>query len=71
MKKGDIVSIDLGLKHKGYFTDHAVTVAVGKTSKENQKLLDVTKEALDIGIQAMKVGGEATALPFTCRGTTP
>ncbi len=58
LKKGDIVSIDLGLKHKGYFTDHAVTVAVGKTSKENQKLLDVTKEALDIGIQAMKVGGK-------------
>lgn len=58
LKKGDIVSIDLGLKHKGYFTDHAVTVAVGKTSKENQKLLDVTKEALDIGIEAMKVGGK-------------
>lgn len=57
LKTGDIVSIDLGLKHKGYFTDHAVTVPVGKISKENQKLLDVTKEALDVGIEAVKLGG--------------
>jgi methionyl aminopeptidase len=56
LKEGDIISIDLGLKHKGLFTDHAVTVPVGKINKRNQELLDDTKEALDIGIWAA-IGG--------------
>lgn len=56
LKEGDIISIDLGLKHKGLFTDHAVTLPVGKISKRDQKLLDDTKEALEIGIWACKNG---------------
>lgn len=56
LKDGDIVSLDLGLKHKGLFTDHAVTVAVGKISKRDQQLLDATKKALEIGIWAA-IGG--------------
>jgi methionyl aminopeptidase len=50
LKEGDIVSIDLGLKHKGLFTDHAITVPVGKISKQSQLLLDVTQESLQAGI---------------------
>jgi methionyl aminopeptidase len=56
LKEGDIVSIDLGLKHKGMFTDHAVTVAVGKVSKKDEELLRATKEALMTGIQAARGG---------------
>lgn len=56
LKEGDIVSLDLGLKYKGLFTDHAVTVAVGKISKKDQKLLDDTQKALEIGIWAAKGG---------------
>lgn len=56
LKEGDIVSIDLGIKYKGLFTDHAVTVGVGKISKRDQKLIDDTKEALDIGIWAAQYG---------------
>jgi methionyl aminopeptidase len=52
LKEGDIVSIDLGLKHKGMFTDHAITVGVGKISKKDQQLLDDTKNALEVGIFA-------------------
>lgn len=57
LKEGDIVSLDLGLKHKGFFTDHAVTVPVGKISKKDQQLLEDTKKALEIGIWAAR-GGE-------------
>lgn len=57
LKEGDIVSLDLGLNHKGLFTDHAVTVPVGKISKKDQKLIDDTKKALEIGIWAAR-GGE-------------
>ena len=56
-REGDIVSLDLGLKHNGFFTDSAITVPVGKISKEAQKLINVTKEALEIGITATRAGG--------------
>lgn len=56
LKEGDIVSLDLGLKYKGLFTDHAVTVPVGKISKKDQELLNDTKKALEIGIWAAKGG---------------
>jgi len=56
LKEGDIVSLDLGLKHKGLFTDHAITVPVGKISKKDQELLDATKKALEIGIWAARGG---------------
>jgi len=57
LKEGDIVSLDLGLKHKGLFTDHAITVPVGKIPKEAQTLLSVTKSALLEGIAQAKAGG--------------
>lgn len=55
-KEGDIVSIDLGLIHKGLVTDAAVTVAVGNISPELSKLLEVTEKALYAGIKAAKDG---------------
>ncbi len=56
LKEGDIVTIDLGLNYKGYFTDMAITLPVGKISKELQKLLSTTKKSLDEGIKAIKAG---------------
>ncbi len=59
LKEGDIVSLDLGLKHKGLFTDMAITVPVGKVSVASQKLMDTTQKALEIGISAA-CGGNTT-----------
>lgn len=56
LKEGDIVSIDLGLKYKGMFTDHAMTVPVGNISKDLQKLLQDTREAMHVGIEAARGG---------------
>jgi len=56
LKVGDIVGLDIGLSHKGVITDMATTLAVGKISKEAQKLLDATHEALSAGIGAAKAG---------------
>ncbi len=53
LKEGDVVSLDLGLKHEGLFTDHAVTVAVGAVSKEKEKLIRDTREALYQAIAAV------------------
>jgi methionyl aminopeptidase len=56
LKEGDIVSIDLGLKHKGLFTDMALTVPVGEISGASQKLLKMTEKALQVGIEAAQGG---------------
>jgi len=56
LKEGDIVSLDLGLNHRGFFTDHAITVPVGKISAKDEQLLNDTKKALEIGIWAARGG---------------
>lgn len=56
LKEGDVVAIDLGLKHKGLFTDMAMTVGVGKVSEASRKLMEVTERALQVGIDAAQAG---------------
>jgi methionyl aminopeptidase len=56
LKDGDIVSLDVGVGYKGYFTDSAATFAVGTVDKETAKLLEVTKASLDAGIAAATLG---------------
>ena len=56
LKEGDIVTLDGGINHKGMISDHAVTLPVGKISKENEELLRVTKGALMAGIKVAVVG---------------
>jgi len=57
LKEGDIVSLDLGIKHRGLFTDMALTVGVGKVSREDLKLMQITEQSLQIGIAAARAGG--------------
>lgn len=57
LKEGDIVGLDLGLKHDGLFTDMAMTVPVGKISPEAQNLIATAEQALEVGIAAAKPGG--------------
>jgi len=70
LKSGDIISIDVGMEFpayaevpknkalvkKGYYTDMAAAVAVGKVSREAQKLIRVTKQALMLGIKQIRPG---------------
>lgn len=51
LKEGDIVGLDFGVIYEGWFGDSARTVAVGRVSPEAQKLMDVTRESLNLGIQ--------------------
>ena len=52
-KEGDIISIDTGARLDGWCGDAAVTLAIGKLSPEHEKLLQVTKDTLDLAIRAM------------------
>lgn len=64
LREGDIVSIDVGVKFKGFQGDAAITVGVGEISREARRLIEVTRAALDAGIAAARRGvrlGEISA----------
>jgi methionyl aminopeptidase len=56
LRDGDIVGIDAGAIVDGWHADAAITVPVGKVSADAAKLIEVTEEALRIGIASAKVG---------------
>jgi methionyl aminopeptidase len=56
LKEGNLVSLDAGVGYRGYFTDSATTVGVGAVSDEAARLLQVTQESLEAGIQAAVAG---------------
>ena len=56
LKFGDIVSVDVGVSHKGFIGDTARTVAVGGCGVAAQRLLDVTEQSLYLGIAQAKPG---------------
>lgn len=56
LEEGDIISIDCGALKNGFYGDHAYTFAVGEIASETQKLLDVTKASLYVGIKEFKLG---------------
>jgi len=56
LKEGDILKLDLGVKYKNFFTDAAITIGIGKMIDEENKLINVTKRALELAINAAKPG---------------
>jgi len=71
LKEGDVVGLDLGLIHDGLYTDMAITVPVGKISKEADKMIKVAEEALEAGIWAAvpgkRVGDISVAIEKTIK----
>jgi len=55
-RQGDVVKIDCGLSFNGYFVDGLRTVCVGEGDKNARRLITATREALDSGIGAARVG---------------
>ncbi len=68
MMDGDIVSIDIGCVYKGFVADCAVTVGVGNVSPEAQRLIDVTREALNRGIGAARAGARLGEIGAAIQG---
>ena len=62
LEEGQIVGIDCGAELNGYYGDHAKTFAVGNISAEKKKLMTITKESLNKGIEM--------AVPGNCVGDT-
>ena len=56
LEAGDIVSLDLGLIHKGYYSDMARTIPVGGIVPETTRLVQVCKDALRLGEEKARPG---------------
>ena len=56
LRDGDIVSLDITIVYNGYIGDNAATVPVGTITPQLEKLIRVTREALDLGIRQATVG---------------
>ncbi len=56
LRAGDLVSVDCGVVWEGYIADSAVTIPVGDIPDLHQRLLDITKESLFLGIEQARLG---------------
>lgn len=56
LKDGDIISLDVGVRYKGFVTDSAITVAIGEIPEKTEGLLNITQECLQAAIRQMRVG---------------
>jgi methionyl aminopeptidase len=65
LKNGDIISIDVGAHYNGFYGDAAVTLPVGSISKQAQKLLIATENALEAGIGKAVVGNKLSDISST------
>ena len=60
LREGDIVGIDCGVLYNGYYGDAARTFAVGKVEETSRRLMDVTRQALELAVEQVKPGGHVS-----------
>ncbi len=58
LKSGDLLSLDVGVKHEGYYADAAVTIGIGEIEREAQNLAKVARQALSDGIEHARAGNK-------------
>src|SRR5512143_2361477 len=51
LKEGDIIGVDIGLQYRTWCGDMCVTYAIGRVDDRTQKLIDVTRRSLELGIE--------------------
>ncbi len=64
LREGDLVSLDMGVRYRGYYGDAAITVPVGKVNQRARKLLQVTKEALKRAIEVAVPGNRLSDISY-------
>lgn len=64
LKEGDIISLDLGINYKGYLSDAAITLAVGRIDAKLHKLLEVTQDALCEGIKQARINNHLSDISY-------
>jgi len=64
LKDGDIISLDAGINYKGYISDVAITLPVGRIDPKVQKLVEVTRNALSQGIKQARVNNHLSDISY-------
>jgi len=64
LREGDLVSLDMGVRYRGYYGDAAITLPVGKVNQRARKLLQVTKEALKRAIEVAVPGNRLSDISY-------
>ena len=54
LKDGDIINVDVSTIYKGYFSDSSRMFCIGSVSPEKQKLVDVVKECVELGLEKVQ-----------------
>jgi methionyl aminopeptidase len=65
LTEGDIISVDVGAKYRGFHGDATLTLPVGAISDEAQRLINVCKAALQAGIEKTRAGNRLTDISAT------
>ena len=68
-KRGDVLSIDIGVTYEGWVADAAVTVPIGPISTEAKNLLEVTRNSLFVGIEQMVAGNHLGDVSHAIQGS--
>lgn len=68
LREGDIVTLDLGVIWKGFHADAARTFFVGEVAEEKRRLVEATRVALDLGIEAIELGGKLSQIGAAVQG---
>ena len=64
LKDGDSISLDAGINYKGYISDVAITMPVGRIDPKVQKLIEVTRNALSEGIKQARVNNHLSDISY-------
>ncbi len=64
LHEGDIISLDLGVNYEGYFADAAITVSVGKVNGKIKKLIEITKNALLLGVKQARANNRISDISY-------
>jgi methionyl aminopeptidase len=59
-KSGDLVKVDFGVIHNGFYTDHCITIDLGDISSEEQRLVNTGKLCIDNAVQQAIVGNKVS-----------
>jgi len=70
IEDGDLVILDIGGVYKGYFSDIATTVIVGKKELEKQRVIDTAKKALDAALKKIRPGIKGKEIDLAAREIT-
>jgi methionyl aminopeptidase len=68
LQEGDILSLDMGAVIDGYYGDAAITVPVGRISREAERLLRVTQQCLERAVGASQPGGRLADISQAVQG---